>query len=130
MSKHVPSSELVWAAEGDPQMGELYRHRATGGVYEVVSVALDADDPRRRLIAYRHFSPSALTHYWVRSLAEFIDGRFEKLSDEGAIAMRVSVAKAALGLPGLSEAEAALARLGAEGEPLFVYTDEIEEDEQ
>lgn len=72
--KRVPSHKLAWSREGDPRPGERYQHVRTGGVYIVESVALDASDPTRRLIVYRE---STTLHCWVRSVDEFMDGRFQ-----------------------------------------------------
>lgn len=77
MSAHIPEDELVWRVAGDPQHGDVYKHGKTGRLYAVESIALDAGDPTTRLVVYRE--RGAYTHVWVRPLAEFVDGRFERV---------------------------------------------------
>ncbi len=76
MSARIPSHELPWHREGDPQRDAHYRHVRTGDAYVVEWVALDADDPTRRLVVYRELTT---LHCWVRPVSEFMDGRFVKV---------------------------------------------------
>lgn len=74
----VPSEELPWHRDGDPQPGACYRHAATGGEYMVISVALDANT-LRRVVVYQELGTR---HIWTREVVEFTDGRFELVPTE------------------------------------------------
>jgi hypothetical protein len=66
---HIPESELAWTAPGDPAAGELYTHTASGAVYRVVGVALQAGDATVRVVVYAE--PENSSHMWVRPVAQF-----------------------------------------------------------
>jgi len=52
---------------------DIWVHKK-GGRYEVLEYyASDADDPSRKLVVYRSLQNNEV---WVRSHAEFMDGRF------------------------------------------------------
>jgi hypothetical protein len=67
-----------------PALYSFWRHKKTGGLYQVTTIARlqtrlepanglqDMDE----LVVYRSIKDSSV---WVRSLEEFVDGRFEQM---------------------------------------------------
>jgi hypothetical protein len=58
----------------------IWRHKKSGGLYEIVCGA-QFEWNGVHCVVYRNVHSG---HVWVRSLAEFHDGRFEELSDSPA----------------------------------------------
>lgn len=94
-----PSDRPIAIDEPSPPFvvpGEIVRHRRRGTVYTVVSAGLDSDT-RKQVVIYRSVSEQQV---WVRPVAEFVDGRFEKVErehDESTDSIDVSVSFAAAG---------------------------------
>lgn len=54
---------------------ELWQHKKTGGMYEVICNANLESDPDTLMVVYRSVRTG---ERWVRPAAEFNDGRFER----------------------------------------------------
>lgn len=60
------------------EIGAYYRHRKTGGVYQLLMTAtIEATMTPAVVYAAKE---RGVAHRWVRPLAEFCDGRFEKVN--------------------------------------------------
>ena len=65
-----------------PKVGEKYKH-FKGGEYEIVAVALDCENPERKLVIYKNLHDKEnfpAGTIWVRELEEFIG--FKELNGE------------------------------------------------
>lgn len=67
----------------DIVQGGHYRHRKTGGIYIVNGIAR-VEATMDRVVVYRGVNPETWSimdddHYWTRPVAEFADGRFERI---------------------------------------------------
>lgn len=58
------------------QNTKLFRHRKTGGLYSIVSIA-QMESTLEAVVVYRATKDSTV---WVRSYKEFFDGRFEEIT--------------------------------------------------
>lgn len=56
--------------------GEIWRHKKTGGLYEIIAVGIIEAD-HTACIVYQSFKDGVV---WVRPRLEFYGGRFEKVS--------------------------------------------------
>jgi hypothetical protein len=55
---------------------DLYRHKRTGGIYEVICTATHLPSKLHDLVVYRSIETGEI---WARSRDKFFDGRFEKI---------------------------------------------------
>ncbi len=59
----------------EPKPKEKYKH-FKGGVYEIVCIALDCENPKKKLVVYKNIDDGKI---WVRELNDFIG---EKVFDD------------------------------------------------
>lgn len=65
----VPLSQVL--------VGDTFRHRKTGGYYDVIAVA-EMEATLAKVVVYKAHGTGRV---WVRPVAEFMDGRFAKYGE-------------------------------------------------
>lgn len=76
IDKRTSDQSLVeMASRGAPPIGSRWKHLKTGGVYQVLLIGLREEDGTPA-VAYRKIN-TELT--WFRPVAQFTDGRFERI---------------------------------------------------
>lgn len=68
---------LLRSRAADPEKPEIWRHVKTGGLYTVVTTALnEANGGASKLVIYQSVTDGRI---WARDSIEFYDGRFMKV---------------------------------------------------
>lgn len=67
-----------------PEKGSLWKHLKTGGIYRVVGIGKREADCVPCVVYQVAFADKdAAGDWWIRTLGEFADGRFEAVPEEG-----------------------------------------------
>jgi hypothetical protein len=64
-------------AATDPRPATTWRHKKTGGVYHVILIYTDEKTMENHVL----YQPINMDRFWGRPVAEFMDGRFEEITD-------------------------------------------------
>ena len=59
----------------------IIRHKATGGMYIILTEARNESKPDEILVIYRAIGNNADPHVWARPKAQMYDGRFDFVHD-------------------------------------------------